>query len=64
MSRYSLVKLRIPLKNIGSQTKGEKVLQSKGEEPRPFAKVPKFLLSAKEGLFVDDQKVGFEAATL
>ena len=59
-----MVKLWIPLKYIGSQTKGEKVLKSRGEEPRSFAKVPKFLLSAEEDLFIDDQKVGFEAATL
>ena len=64
MSTYRLVKLWIPLKNFGSQTKGEKVLKSRGEEPRPFAKVPKFLLSAKKGFFIDGQKVGFEAATL
>ena len=64
MSKHNLVKLWIPLKNIGSQTKGAKVLKSRGEEPRPFAKALKFLLSAKEGLFIDDQKVGFEAAIL
>ena len=34
----------------GSQTMGAKVRRSKGEQPRPSSKVPKFMLSVKGGV--------------
>ena len=51
-------------KKISSKTIGEKINQSKGEEPRPANKVLKFCLSEKKKRAEDLQEVGFRAAIL
>ena len=43
----SIIKLRMPIYILGSQTVSDKVHGQKGKQPRPPVKVPKCMLSGK-----------------